>query len=195
MDHQSIIKNVNRHIVLNENELLVFLSRLKKKKIDRKSLILTQGQLCEHIYFVESGALRAFYLDEAGKESTVMFAVKDWWVTDMYCFINEKPAMLTIEAIEDSLVYQLKKSDLDDLYVSIPQFERLFRVLMQNAYIREQLRVIGNLSLSAEERYAIFVNKYPEVAHKVKQKQIASYLGITAEFLSMIKNKKAKDLK
>jgi len=195
MDHQSIIKNVNRHIVLNENELLFFLSRLKKKKIDRKSLILTQGQLCEYIYFVESGALRAFYLDEAGKESTVMFAVKDWWVTDMYCFINEKPAMLTIEAIEDSLVYQLKKSDLDDLYVKIPQFERLFRVLMQNAYIREQLRVIENLSLSAEERYAIFVNKYPEVAHKVKQKQIASYLGITAEFLSMIKNKKAKDLK
>ncbi len=195
MDHQSIIKNVNRHIVLNENELLFFLSRLKKKKIDRKSLILTQGQLCEYIYFVESGALRAFYLGEAGKESTVMFAVKDWWVTDMYCFINEKPAMLTIEAIEDSLVYQLKKSDLDDLYVKIPQFERLFRVLMQNAYIREQLRVIENLSLSAEERYAIFVNKYPEVAHKVKQKQIASYLGITAEFLSMIKNKKAKDLK
>jgi len=195
MEGQSIIENVNKHIALSENELLIFLSRLKKKKIERKSFLLTQGQLCEYIYFVDSGALRAFYLDESGKESTVMFAVKDWWITDMYCFINQKPAMLTIEAIEDSLVYQLKKSDLDELYVSISQFERLFRILMQNAYIREQLRVIENLSLPAEERYDIFIKKYPEVALKVKQKQIASYLGITAEFLSMIKSKKAKDLK
>jgi len=195
MDHQSIIENINKHIVLSEHELLIFQSRLKKKKIDRKSCLLTQGQLCEYIYFVESGALRAFYLDESGKESTIMFAVKDWWVTDMYCFINQKPAMLTIEAIEDSLVYQLKKSDLDDLYVAVPQFEKLFRILMQNAYIREQLRVIENLSLPAEQRYDIFIKKYPKVALKVKQKQIASYLGITAEFLSMIKNKKAKDLK
>ncbi|WP_104381188.1 Crp/Fnr family transcriptional regulator [Sphingobacterium sp. HMA12] len=195
MDHQSIIENINKHIVLSEHELLIFQSRLKKKKIDRKSCLLTQGQLCEYIYFVESGALRAFYLDESGKESTIMFAVKDWWVTDMYFFINQKPAMLTIEAIEDSLVYQLKKSDLDDLYVAVPQFEKLFRILMQNAYIREQLRVIENLSLPAEQRYDIFIKKYPKVALKVKQKQIASYLGITAEFLSMIKNKKAKDLK
>ncbi|RKO68757.1 Crp/Fnr family transcriptional regulator [Sphingobacterium puteale] len=192
MDHQSIIESINKHIALSENELLIFLSSLKRKKIDRKSLILAQGQVCEYIYFVESGALRAFYLDESGKESTIMFAIKDWWVTDMYCFINQKPSMLMIEAIEDSLVYQLKKTDLDDLYINVPQFEKLFRILMQNAYIREQLRVIDNLSLSAEERYEIFINKYPEVAHKVKQKQIASYLGITAEFLSMIKNKKAK---
>lgn len=121
-----------------------------------------------------------------------MFAVKDWWVTDMYCFTNVLPAMLTIEAIEESVVYQLKKNDLEKLYQHIPQFERLFRILMQNAYIREQLRVVQNLSMTAEERYAIFVQKYPAVACKVKQKQIASYLGITAEFLSMIKRKKQK---
>ena len=123
-----------------------------------------------------------------------MFAVKDWWVTDMYCFINTLPAMLTIEAIEESTVYQLKKNDLEKLYQTVPQFERFFRILMQNAYIREQLRVVQNLSMTAEERYDIFIGKYPEVATKVKQKQIASYLGITAEFLSMIKRKKLETL-
>ena len=195
MNHQVIQENISKHITLNEAEFFVCLSRLKKIQIPRKSLLLNQGQLCENIYFVESGALRAFYLDESGKEATIMFAIKDWWVTDMYCFINQKPAMLTIETIEDSIIYQLKKSDLDHLYVAIPQFEKLFRILMQNAYIREQLRVIQNLSLSAEARYEIFVGKYPDVAKKVKQKQIASYLGIMPEFLSMIKHNKGKGLK
>ena len=100
--------------------------------------------------------------------------------------------MLTIDTIEESVIYQLQKNDLEKLYLTVPKFERFFRILMQNAYIREQLRVIQNLSLTAEERFDIFLNKYPDVANKVKQKQIASYLGITPEFLSMIKRKKRK---
>ena len=121
-----------------------------------------------------------------------MFAIADWWVTDMYCFINEQPAILNIEAIEDSVIVQLQKKELDELYVKVPKFERFFRILMQNAYIREQLRIIQNLSLSAEERYDIFLKKYPQVSKQVTQKQIASYLGITPEFLSMIKRNKTK---
>ncbi|MGY0040545.1 Crp/Fnr family transcriptional regulator [Pedobacter sp. NJ-S-72] len=141
---------------------------------------------------MHSGTLRAYYLDKAGKESTIMFAVTDWWITDMFCFINQQPAMLTIEAVEESIIFQLSKADLDQLYNKIPKFERFFRVIFQNAYIREQLRTIENLSLSAEQRYNIFLNKYPQVVRQVTQKQIASYLGITPEFLSMIRGNKHK---
>lgn len=194
MEHRSLLENVYKHIALTDSERELFLSLLRKRKLARKTKVLAQGQLCDSIFFVDSGALRAFYLDVSGRESTIMFAVRDWWVTDMYCFINTLPAMLTIETIEDCIVYQLKKDDLEQLYRSVPQFERFFRILMQNAYIREQLRVVQNLSMTAEERYNIFIKKYPEVANKVKQKQIASYLGITAEFLSMIKRKKSETL-
>ena len=90
------------------------------------------------------------------------------------------------------MLFRSQKSDLDDLYVKIPKFERFFRIILQNAYIREQLRVIQNLSLSAEERYHHFLEKYPQVAKQVTQKQIASYLGITPEFLSMIRANKPK---
>lgn len=190
MEHGLILENIAKHITLDDNEVAQFLRLLKKVKIPRRSMILTQGQLCNSIYFVDTGALRAFYLDVSGRESTIMFAIKDWWITDMYCFINALPAMLTIDTIEDSIIYQLQKKDLEKLYLTVPKFERFFRILMQNAYIREQLRVIQNLSLTAEERFDIFLNKYPDVANKVKQKQIASYLGITPEFLSMIKRKK-----
>ena len=100
--------------------------------------------------------------------------------------------MLNIEAVEDSHIFQLHKDDLDTLYRDIPKFERFFRIMMQNAYIREQLRVIQNLSRSAEERYDNFLNKYPQVSQQVTQKQIASYLGISPEFLSTIRRKKSK---
>ena len=119
-----------------------------------------------------------------------MFALPDWWVTDMYCYLNAKPAMMYIEAIADSCVFQLSRDNFDNLFAAIPKFERFFRILMQNAYTREQLRIIGNLTLSAEERYDRFLDKYPGIVKQVTQKQIASYLGITPEFLSTIRRKK-----
>lgn len=194
MAYDIILKNINKHISLDKEEISYFTSLLKEKKVAKKSMILREEQVCKEISFVQSGALRAFYMDQVGKESTIMFAIADWWVTDMFCFVNEQPAMLNIEAIEDSIILQLLKTDLDKLYIKVPKFERFFRIIMQNAYIREQLRVIQNLSLSANERYNLFLDKYPQIVKHVKQKQIASYLGITPEFLSMLRKNKTRKI-
>jgi CRP-like cAMP-binding protein len=121
-----------------------------------------------------------------------MFAIADWWITDMPCFISRQTAMTSIEAINDSVIIQLSKTDLDALYIRVPKFERFFRILMQNSYVREQLRTLQNLSLPAEERYNRFLEKYSEMARQLTQKQIASYLGITPEFLSAIRKKLSK---
>ncbi|MBB5636301.1 CRP-like cAMP-binding protein [Pedobacter cryoconitis] len=192
MINDLILKNIARHISLDKEETACFISSLKQRKVSKKEFILQGEEVCKYINFVHSGTLRAYYLDKAGKESTIMFAVSDWWITDIFCFINQQPAMLTIEAVEESIIFQLSKDELDRLYIKIPKFERFFRVIFQNAYIREQLRTIQNLSLSAEERYHIFLNKYPQVVKQVTQKQIASYLGITPEFLSTIRGHKHK---
>lgn len=193
MEHDLVLKNIGKHISLNEDETAYFLSLLKHQDVAKKDFILKEGQLCRNISFVNSGILRAYYAGKDGKESTIMFALQDWWITDMYCFIHQKPAMLYIEAVEHSSILQLQKSDLDKLYIKVPAFEKFFRIIMQNAYIREQLRVIQNLSLTAEERYHNFLEKYPQVAKQVTLKQIASYLGITPEFLSMLRsNQKRK---
>jgi len=192
MIHDLILKNIAKHISLNKEEADCFTSFLKQKKVSKKEFILKGEEICKYINFVHSGTLRAYYLDKAGKESTIMFAVTDWWITDMFCFINQQRAMLTIEAVEESIIFQLSKDDLDQLYIKIPKLERFFRVIFQNAYIREQLRTIQNLSLSAEERYNLFLNKYPQIVKQITQKQIASYLGITPEFLSMIRGNKHK---
>lgn len=192
MTHESILKNISKHIDLSIEEAAFFLSLLKFESIPKKHFILKEGQLCKTISYIHSGTLRAYYIDKSGKESTIMLAIADWWITDMYCFINQQPAMLYIEAVENSSIFQLQKIDLEKLYLQVPKFERFFRILMQNAYIREQLRVIQNLSLTAEERYNNFLEKYPQIVKQVTQKQIASYLGITPEFLSAIRANKMK---
>ena len=192
MTHDLILTNVAKHISLDNEEITYFTSLLKHRELAKKQFILKESQPCKNISFVNAGTLRAYYLDKEDKEATIMFAVADWWITDMYCFINKLPAMLNIEAVENSSIFQLQKDDLEKLYIKVPKFERFFRIIMQNAYIREQLRVIQNLSLTAEERYDNFLSKYPQVAKKVTQKQIASYLGITPEFLSTIRGNKSK---
>ena len=192
MTHNLILKNISKHIDLDKEEVSSFIPLIIMKNAAKKTLLFKEGQVCKDLSYVHSGALRAYCVDKEGREATIMFAVADWWVTDMFCFLNEKPAMMFIEAIEDSCIFQLSKENLEKLFYNVPKFERFFRILMQNAYTREQLRVIENLSLSAEDRYDSFLLKYPHIASAVTQKQIASYLGITPEFLSAIRKNKIK---
>lgn len=186
--HTQILKNIARHVSLTQEENEYFLSLVKVQAVAKKDFVLHQGDICKTINFVNRGTLRAFFTDQESRESTIMFAVEDWWITDMYCFLKQSPAMLSIQAIEDSAILKLSKHDLDALYEKVPKFERFFRILMQNAYVREQVRVLENLSLTAEERYNNFIKKYPQVVQQVTQKQIASYLGITPEFLSTLRS-------
>ena len=194
MTHELILKNIAKHISLNHEEVNYFKSLLSYKEVPRKTILLVEDQACKQLSYVHSGALLSYCLDKDGKESTVMFAVSDWWVTDMYSYLNEKPAMMYITTIEDSCIFQLSRSNFDKQFNVVPKFERFFRILMQNAYTREQLRIIENLTLTAEERYDRFLNRYPRIFKQVTQKQIASYLGITPEFLSTIRKKKAQGL-
>jgi CRP-like cAMP-binding protein len=184
-----IISNISRHVELTADEVSYFLESLKPVELKRKDFLMKAGESCREINYVNTGALRAFYQDTDAKESTIMFAVADWWITDMPCFVSHAPAMISIEAVTDTTVLQLSKSNMETLLVEVPKFERYFRILMQNAYVREQLRVLQNLSMPAEVRYENFLKKYPAISSQVTQKHIASYLGITPEFLSVIRSK------
>lgn len=165
---------------------------LIERNLDRKEVLLKPSQYCDTFNYVDSGALRAFYRGDDSKEATIMFAVSDWWITDMTCFVNRKPSQIYIEAITPSNIVQLRYEEMDELYKRIPSFERFFRILMQNAYIREQTRILQSLSMTAEARYDDFLKKYPLIVREVTQKNIASYLGITPEFLSVIRAKQAR---
>ncbi len=189
MNDHLILQNINKHISLSDTEKELFLSSIKSKTYSKKEIIIRQGDRCNHLYFVEVGSLRAYNINEEGRESTIMFAIQDWWITDMNAFTNKLPALLSIQAIQDSQLTIIEQNVLERLFKEIPKLERFFRIIFQKAYIREQLRVLDSISLTTEQRYSRFTKKYPNIVEKITQKQIASYLGVTPEFLSAVKKK------
>lgn len=132
-----------------------------------------------------------YSVDKNGTEHVIMFAIEDWWVGDLYSFLSESPTTFYIEALEDTYILQISKPDLDKLYEKVPKFERFFRIMFQKAFIAQQHRINMNLSANAEERYLTFLKKFPHLEQRLPQKQIAAYLGMTPEMVSIIRRKMA----
>jgi CRP-like cAMP-binding protein len=187
-----ILDNIGRHIKLLEKEKEDFTRLLREQKIKKKQLVLTEGEVCRHSYFVYDGALKGYTIDKEGKEHVLHFAMRDWWIADMYSLITQQRGILNIEALADSHVILLSRDDQHRLYETIPKFERFFRILTENSLVANQQRIVNNLSLTAEERYEDFLVKYPAIVECAPQHTIASYLGITPEFLSKIRARQAK---
>jgi len=182
-----IVDNVSKHISLTDEETDLFLSLLIEKKLAKRELLHKVGDVCRNSAFVIEGALKGYTIDNAGGEHVLNFAVADWWIADMYSLFSQKPGVLLIEALADSTVLLLSKENQELLYKQNPKFERFFRILVENALVTNQQRLLDNLSLSAEQRYLNFIKKYPFVLNCAPLHSIASYLGITPEFLSKIR--------
>ncbi|MDN3658595.1 Crp/Fnr family transcriptional regulator [Ferruginibacter paludis] len=192
MFEDAIIKNINQYIQLNDIEANYFLSLLYPKTIKRKEYLLRPNEICKYESFITKGCLRSYTIDDAGLEHIVMFAVEEWWTGDLYSFLTQTPGNFIIDALEDTELLQISKDDLEKLYECVPKFERFFRLILQNAFVAQQQRINQNLSFTAEERYLHFIKKYPQLEQRLAQKQVAAYLGITPEFLSMIRRKLAR---
>lgn len=187
MPFDLLLSNVSKYIQLNDGEKEIFLAYLQLKSIRKKDLLLNQGEICKYSIFVTSGCLRGFTVDKNGDEHVLSFAPSNWWIADVYSLISQKPGILNIEALEDTGIILLSKTNQEKLYTEVPKFERFFRILTENSLVANQQRIIDNMSLTAEERYNIFCKRYPTLIYNLPQKQIASYIGITPEFLSRMK--------
>jgi CRP-like cAMP-binding protein len=184
-----ILSNVAMHILLDEAEKAYFKAVLQRKTVKKNTVLLAAGEVSRSIYFVDQGCLRMFYRDRDGKEHNVSFCPEFWWSVDMASFANQSPAFYSISALENTDVFYLSFQALEELYIKVPKFERFFRILTQNGFNLYQHRIMGSLSKTAEERYIQFKRQYPQLELRIAQKQIASYLGITPVFLSMLRHK------
>lgn len=187
MQLQPLFDHINKFISFTQEEELLLSSKITVRKFLKNQFVVQNGDVCRFESFVLSGALKTFFIDEEGHEHIVALSIEDWWVSDMDSFISRQPAQLNVQCIESSVLAQLSYEDLQYLYIAIPKMERFFRLIIQNGFIAAQKRIIGNHSLPAKERYAAFVQKYPAIEQRVPQYMIASYLGITKEFLSKIR--------
>ena len=189
MYNQMIIENISKYIRLRPSESEFVISLMEKRTVARKQYLLRTGEICRYDYFIAKGCVKVCYSDEKGIECIIKFAPENWWVIDLDSFLNGKPSLFYIQTIENVELYQLSRSNYELLNRNLPQFQKFSNERWQQGFISLQQRIMQNLSMTAEERYHQFINKYPGLEQRIPLKLIASYLGITPEFLSMLRKK------
>jgi CRP-like cAMP-binding protein len=183
----SILHEIFKGVNFTEDEATAVSHQFKKLLFHKGDTILSAGQLVPYQYYVYSGCLRTFFLDDTGKEHTLQFAVDDWWISDYTAFFTGGRSMLHIECIQNAQVFQLSKESMEQLYLDIPAIETFFRIKMERFFASFQKRILSDLALSATERYRRFITTYPQIEQTIKNYHLASYLGITTESLSRIR--------
>lgn len=189
---EQLISHFNKYLPLDQDEIDALKDRISERKIKRRQFILQEGDICKSFTYVKSGCFKMYGIDEKGIEHNLVFATEDDWISDIGSLHKEIPSKLYIEAIEPSTVLQISKGDLWYLYTNYPKFDRNFRVIIEDKYIELQDRLLQTFSATALERYENFADQYPRLASRLPNTQIASYLGVTPEFLSRIKNDRFK---
>ncbi len=189
---KNIIENVSRFIDLNEDEKKFFTDSLKLETFPKKTILLREGEICQFEGYIQEGCVRVFYLDDNGFEVTILFAIEDWWISDIASFQDQKPSGLYIETLEDSEIFMLNPKTKEAILEKFPKFERVFRMLVQRNLSTLQNRLINTISKTATERYLEFINVYPTIPQRVQQYYIASYLGVSKEFISTIRKRLSK---
>jgi CRP-like cAMP-binding protein len=162
---------------------------LTPKKLRRKQYLLQADDVCRSVAFIEKGTLRAYTVDESGVEHIVQFGVEGWYISDMLSFLTAEPATYNIDAIDDSELVVITRAAYDEMLRTIPKFGTLMRINITGAYIALQRRVTSSIQDTLETRYETFVRSYPDIANRVPQHMIASYLGATPETLSRVRRR------
>lgn len=182
-----MIKNFNKYFPLNAKEREEVIRLFKPRILKRKAFLLQEGEICRNFSFVVSGCFRMYAVDSNFKEHNLEFAVENSWISDFQSFYSEEHSKLYIEAMEPSVVLQISHEDLLYLYINYHKFDRNFRIIVERKYMDFQQRILQSISSTAEERYQSFLKDYPYLINRLPNTQIASYLGITSEFLSKVR--------
>jgi len=185
--NEAIIAHIKDVIDIDLAEQSYFLSLLKYKKVRRRQYILQAEDICRYETYIINGCMRSYFIDGDGIEHVMMFAIENNWIGDGLSFSKSIPSSVNIDALEESEIFQIDKPSLEALYEKVPAFERFFRIKFQTAFIAEQQRVICNFTKSALNRYLTFLERFPGLEQRVPQHQIASFLGITPQFLSQVR--------
>jgi CRP/FNR family cyclic AMP-dependent transcriptional regulator len=189
---ERIHAHINRSCRLSEADFDILDSLLEKRIVKRKTMLLQEGEVCHFEAFVNQGCIRSYYLDENGFEVTLQFAIEDWWVSDIASFHDQQPSHMFIEALEDCELLILNPATKESLLQQIPSLERYFRLMVQRNLSSLQSRLFKTIATSAQDKYLDFLEKYPTIPQRVPQHYIASYLGISPEFLSKVRTRMAK---
>nr|WP_315033740.1 Crp/Fnr family transcriptional regulator [uncultured Chryseobacterium sp.] len=189
---QKLSEYIQRAGNLTESEVQEFVDAFVETKIKKRQFIVQPDFTAQYRHFIVQGAFRAYVVGDRGSDHTISFAVEDWWITDYNSYIYQQPATMFVVALEDSIILRISFEKEQELKKANHKFETIFRNMAERGLASQQRRMIANLTLSAEERYDDFLIKYPHIVQRLPQYVLASYLGMTTEFLSKIRNNKVR---
>ncbi|MEN5087114.1 Crp/Fnr family transcriptional regulator [Sphingobacterium faecium] len=186
-----LFSHIEHKVALSDAEKSAIAAFFTFKKIRKKQFILEEGDICMHLSFVNKGLIKSYRLDEKGNEHISLFGWEGWWISDFNSYINQQPATLYIDAVEDTELFLLSRAAYDQLTLDVPIMDRYFRLLYQNSLVTKDERLISSNSYSAEEKFQRLIQSNPEIMRRVPQHLVASYLGLAPETLSRIRKKLA----
>ncbi|MEY3398926.1 MAG: hypothetical protein RL220_1520 [Bacteroidota bacterium] len=186
-DFSKLRRNLEARVKLNDKEFEAMTSRMSVIHLKKREHLVVAGEVCRHSAYVNKGCLRTYHTDAKGVDHVLALSFEDWWVGDITSFLTGQPAYYSIEALEDCELLGIDFESQEEIFKEFPVYERHFRLLVQNAFIASQHRVIAEMTRTAEQRYLALLDKFPGIELRVAQQHIASYLGITPEALSRIR--------
>jgi CRP-like cAMP-binding protein len=189
---EDLINKIKSSTALSPKAEQYVVSIAKEKSVSKGDVLIGQGQAVKNTYFVKEGCIRSYCIDKNGKEHTLQFAIKNWWISDFIAIYTNELSTLTIECITDSNIIEFNAEKLNGIYSIFPEFEAFQRKNLERHVVSLHKRILNQLQLTAAERYELFLHQYPDIEQYTPNYHIASYLGITQQSLSRIRVQKAK---
>ncbi|MTG98770.1 MULTISPECIES: Crp/Fnr family transcriptional regulator [Myroides] len=183
------LNHIKESVNLTQDEVELLYESIDIVELKRKECVLQPGQVSKHMRFVVTGSMRCYYLDLDSQEHTLQIGIEGWWINDLYSYLSGKESQMFVQAIEKTTLVQINSEALERLYVKIPALSTFFRIKIQNAYVSLQERMLEQMSIQVFDRYQKFIKEYRNIEQRIPQYMIASYLGVTPEFLSYLKKK------
>ncbi len=184
---EELIKKVKNIVTLSAEAEAYLYSIAQEISVSKGSILIREGQTVDKIYFVTHGCLRSYCTDKNGKEHTLQFAIKNWWISDYIAIHNDEAATLTVECLKDSTVIEFNAQEINGILYQYPEYEPFQRFILERHVVSLHKRILNQLQLTATERYDLFLVQYPDIEQYTRNYHIASYLGITQESLSRIR--------
>lgn len=181
----NLLKQHFEEIVSLTNEEWDFIqSHFEYKSLKKHQFLIQTGQSVDFEYWIINGLVKAYSIDDKGKEHILQFAMENYWVSDHYAFQHQEPGSIFVDCLEDSEFFCLSLENREKICLEVPAVANFFRIKSNHGYINLQQRILSLLTMTAESRYEYLLNKLPKLIQRVPKKLIASYLGVSRETLS-----------
>ncbi|MGC3944762.1 MAG: Crp/Fnr family transcriptional regulator [Chryseolinea sp.] len=160
----------------------------KTTSIQKGQTLITAGDRVHCEYFVVSGCLKSFYINEDMKIFILQFAMKNWWTSDYAALYNDTPATINVDCVLDAEVLSITNSDREKLCREIHEVEHFFRLRTNKGYVASQKRLLSTMNNNVRARYEELIRQYPDLYQLLPKTLIAAYLGVSRETLSRLYN-------